>query len=55
MNMNLKKKLENFTVEQLEQRKEFTFYFCVKPQSTIVVTKSGGSQAGGDTGGGIPY
>ncbi|WP_343643803.1 hypothetical protein [Chryseobacterium sp.] len=52
MNMNLKKKLENFTVEQLEQRKEFTFYICVKPQPPIIITTGG---TGGDTGGGIPH
>ncbi|WP_343643805.1 hypothetical protein [Chryseobacterium sp.] len=55
MNTNLKKKLENFTVEQLEQRKEFTFYICVKPQPPIIITKNGGGTTGGDTGGGIPY
>lgn len=53
----LKKKLQKFSVEQLEQRKEFTFYCCGKP----LVSKNPGSTGGtvtpprGDTGGGIPF
>ncbi|UZT98065.1 hypothetical protein ODZ84_00405 [Chryseobacterium fluminis] len=60
MNTSLKKKLENFSAEQLEQRKEFTCYCYSKP----AVNRNGGSTPApaptptpprGDTGGGIPF
>ncbi|UZT98063.1 hypothetical protein ODZ84_00395 [Chryseobacterium fluminis] len=51
-----KKILENFSVEQLEQRKEFTYYGYSKP----AVNRSGGGTPAptpprGDTGGSIPF
>lgn len=57
MNTSLKKKLENFSAEQLEQRKEFTCYCYSKP----IAKNPGGTPAPtptpprGDTGGGIPF
>lgn len=47
---NLNQKLTNFSVEKLEERKEFTFYFCWNPCHTHTPDCTDGGDGPGNGG-----
>jgi len=50
---NLNEKLAKFSIEKLEERKEFTFYCIPKPCPPTPPCGGGGDNGGGDNGGGV--
>lgn len=50
---NLNEKLAKFSIEKLEERKEFTFYCIPKPCPPAPPCGGGGDNGGGDDGGGV--